>query len=157
MSPGEDEVRPLGPNWEEKSLETDNGGTQMAFLFVHVKRETDFPELYLLVGQHPLRPPHLTPPTSQPFKDYVLTVRKTSEFMESWHEVGSSTATPTDDVTSNLENGVSLPTQWFSGLTWCAYDAGWLQLDEGDMVWVRDLDGTKCPEDDVIRFYYISS
>lgn len=34
---------------------------------------------------------------------------------------------------------------------------GWLQLEEGDVVWVRDLDGTKRPEDDVIRFYSISS
>lgn len=25
------------------------------------------------------------------------------------------------------------------------------------MVWVRDLEGTKNPEDDAIRFYYISS
>jgi hypothetical protein len=34
-------------------------------------------------------------------------------------------------------------------------DLGWLQLYEGDMVWVRDLDGSKRPEDDAIRFYYI--
>lgn len=34
---------------------------------------------------------------------------------------------------------------------------GWLQLYEGDMVWVRDLGGSKSPEDDAIRFYYISS
>lgn len=37
------------------------------------------------------------------------------------------------------------------------FDTGWLRLHEGDMVWVRDLGGTKRPEDDVIRFYYIST
>jgi len=39
----------------------------------------------------------------------------------------------------------------------CMCTTGWFQLEEGDMVWVRDLDGTKKPEDDVIRFYYLSS
>jgi hypothetical protein len=35
--------------------------------------------------------------------------------------------------------------------------AGWEFIEEGDMVWARDMGGSKDPVDDVIRLYFISS
>lgn len=33
---------------------------------------------------------------------------------------------------------------------------GWFRLEEGDMLWVRDKDGSNNPEDDALRFYFVS-
>lgn len=106
MSDREDAVH----YWEDAFLGTD-AGSQAALRFNHPNREADFPSLYRLLEPHPLRrltPTHAGDPEGRPrsFKDYVLTIRKTSDFMERWQEVGSRTATPTDDVSSNQVNGV---------------------------------------------------
>lgn len=34
---------------------------------------------------------------------------------------------------------------------------GWFLLEEGDMMWVRDLTGSTKPEDDALRFYWVST
>lgn len=98
--------------WISASLDTDEG-SQTVSKFVHPKREADFPDLYLLQEPHPLRPEYFTPAnhprcTRPSFKDYVVTIHKTSEFMDCWQRVGSNTATPTDDVPSNQEDGMCL-------------------------------------------------
>ena len=150
----------LNECWRISTLDT-NEGSQAAFRFEHPKREAEFPNIYLLPEPHPLRPEYFTlahhPSCTRPaFKDYVLTIRKTSDFMESWKKVGAETATPADNVVWNERNG-ACPLPSVEVLSDTCMHAGWLQLEEGDMVWVRDLGGTKKPEDDVIRFYYISS
>ncbi len=99
--------------WEKHDLETDLGN-QPARRFCHPRRGSGFPDLYLLQDPHPLRPANFTndnhPTCSRPFRDYVVTIHKTSEFMKRWDKTGSKTATPSDDVSANLESGMSPPT-----------------------------------------------
>ena len=74
--------------------------------------------------------------------------------MQQWNEAGSKTTTPLGNFSTNEANGMSVST-YLSALSLCACNLGWLRLKEGDMVWVRDTDGTNNPMDDAIRFYYI--
>ena len=144
--------------WENASLPTHNG-TQPARRFVHPKRHPGFPDMFLLPEPHPLRPAFFTPANHPQagcnFRDYVLTVHKGETFMKQWNEAGSKTTTPSGDVSANEGNSMHLPT-YLSTLPLHACNLGWLKLEEGDVVWVRDMDGTNNPTDDAIRFYYIS-
>jgi hypothetical protein len=78
-------------------------------LFSHPARK-EFPKIYRLYGQHPLRPSQFTrdryPLCAQSgFKDYVVAIHKEFSFMKDWQALGEETATPSNDVASNLENG----------------------------------------------------
>jgi len=95
----------LARYWESSPLET-NDIPQPASLFNHPKRGEKFPPLYLLNEQHPLRPQGFVSSTKTSFKDYVVAIQKTSDFMKDWQEVGLKTETPVDDVSSNLDNGM---------------------------------------------------
>ena len=98
-------------HWEPSLLPT-NDGLQQALLFRHPLREKEFPDVYLLAEPHPLRPLDFSPgplSTRTEFKDYVVTVRKDLEFMESWQETGANTGTPCGDISLNLKNGMLLP------------------------------------------------
>lgn len=37
------------------------------------------------------------------------------------------------------------------------FDIGWFLLKEGDMLWVRDLEGSTEPMDDALRFYFVGT
>lgn len=93
--------------WKESSIET-NEGFQSALLFDHPAREIGFPDFYLLPEPHPLRPPGFVPDhrSQTSFNDYVVAVRKDLDFMKGWQAVGAKTATPTNNVSLNLEEGV---------------------------------------------------
>lgn len=104
MSPEE-----VSKYWRRGLLENDEG-TQEASVFHHPGRESAFPDVYRLQEPHPLRPASFTPTnfpkcTRTSFNDYVLPIRKSTDFMESWKEVGEATATPCDDVSTNKQNG----------------------------------------------------
>lgn len=102
----------MGQCWKTGFIDT-NEGAQAARQFDHPKRE-GFPNLYLLLEPHPLRPQHFTPANyprcgRESFNDYVLTIHKNSDFMEHWQEVGLQADTPADDISLNQENGMSPP------------------------------------------------
>lgn len=88
--------------WEPAVLESSNS-SELALRLNDSNREEGFPNVYRLLDPHPLRPKEFTRAkyprgTDRPFYDYVLPIRKTSDFMELWQRVGAETATPTDDA-----------------------------------------------------------
>lgn len=110
----EDTPQTLDRYWKVASLETDRG-RQEAHLFVHPKRDPGFPAVYRLSAPHPLRPAKFSSVnflncTRKSFNDYVFTIRKTSEFMKPWAELGSRIETPSD--CSNNNDGTSPHLPW---------------------------------------------
>jgi len=114
MSP----IKPTPKYWEASLLETNNG-SHPALLFDHPAHEEGFPDIYLLFKPHPLW--HqvffqaiIPSVISLHSTTYVVTVQKDLKFMESWHNTGAKTRTPSDDISLNLKNGVqpTTPTHW---------------------------------------------
>ena len=73
--------------WTPASLKTDKG-RENVLKFTHPAREASFPDLYQLIGHHPLRPAEFTSAhfpqcTRGHFRDYVVTIRKDTDFMKS--------------------------------------------------------------------------
>ena len=99
--------------WKDEFLATHNG-TQSARQFVRPERYPGFPNMFLLLEPHPLRPLFLTPANhpraSQSFRDYVLTVHKDEIFMKQWNEAGLEATTPLGNVSTNMGNGMYIST-----------------------------------------------
>jgi hypothetical protein len=96
--------------WTSTFLETDKD-PQNVLKFTHPAREASFPDLYQLIGHHPLRPPEFTSDhflqcPRESFRDYIVTIRKDKDFMKAWQETGENAPKPTADVDLNIDNGM---------------------------------------------------
>ena len=146
--------------WEATFLPS-NSDPQPARRFVHPLRK-GLPDVYLLLHPHPLRRFQLNPaesnqtPSRTP-KDYVIAIHKTPDFMENWRKAGEEAKSPKDSMDFNLQQGVPLSLPFLLRRCLICIHAGWIPAEEGDMIWTRDMDGSKDPSNDAIRMYFISA
>ena len=98
-------------SWTSAEIPSGQDVSTVASLFQHDKRDADFPLMYRLNDQHPLRPSGFTAsnyPTAHRdrFYDYVVTMKKEDDFMKRWQELGEKQETPNDHITSNQQMGM---------------------------------------------------
>lgn len=101
-------------DWRSVHIPSGQDTFAAADLFQHSKRDSGFPLMYRLHGQHPLRPSTFTagnyPRVGRDrFYDYVVMIRKEADFMKQWQEIGDEQDTPNDNIASNRRMGMFSP------------------------------------------------
>ena len=93
-------------DWKCKEIPSGLSRSVKADCFQHAKRDENFPQMYRLLGQHPLHPSMFTAknyPSSgrDTFYDYIVMIKKEANFIKKWQDIGEEQETPKDDITSN--------------------------------------------------------
>ena len=93
-------------DWKHKEIPSGLSQSIKADCFQHAKCDKNFPQMYRLLGQHPLRPSTFTAknyPSSgrDTFYDYVVMIKKEADFMKKWQDIGEEQETPKDNIASN--------------------------------------------------------
>ena len=93
-------------DWKREEIPSGLSQSVKVDCFQHAKHDKNFPQMYQLLGQHPLRPSMFTAknyPSSgrDTFYDYVVMIKKEADFMKKWQDIGEEQETPKDDIASN--------------------------------------------------------